>query len=62
MVIRTSIFGPEVKNFYMLFCWFLRQKKVLGFTNFFFNGITTLELAMIIEKIINRKLFKQGKE
>ena len=51
LTLRTSIIGPEIKmNGEGLFHWLLTQKgTVNGFTNVFWSGITTLELARIIE-------------
>lgn len=43
--IRTSIIGPELKNKVSLFEWFFSQEVVNGYTNHFWNGITTLEWA-----------------
>ena len=57
LVLRTSIIGPELSNFYSLLCWFLSQKgPVRGFVNHHWNGLTTWELAGVIAKLI-----RQGK-
>ena len=62
MVLRTSIFGPERKNFHMLLCWFFSQKEEInGYTNSYFNGITTIELGRVLEKIIKKGLYSEGK-
>lgn len=55
VTIRTSIIGPELKdNGEGLLHWFLSQTRIVnGFTNVFWSGITTLELAKQVEKIIN---------
>jgi dTDP-4-dehydrorhamnose reductase len=60
LTFRTSIIGPEIKkNGEGLFHWFLTQKvEVNGYTNVFWTGLTTLELAKIIEMSINN--FKPG--
>ena len=56
--IRTSIIGHEINSNYSLLNWFLIQKKVKGFKNAFFTGLTTLELSnIIINKIILKKFF-----
>lgn len=53
-IIRVSIIGHELKSSLSLLDWFLSQKKeVNGYTNHFWNGITTLEWAKICESIIN---------
>lgn len=54
VTLRTSIIGPDInKNGIGLFNWFVHQKgSVNGFTNVFWNGVTTLELAKVIEKVI----------
>lgn len=46
--IRTSIFGPELKGKVSILEWFLSQTgEVNGYTNHFWNGITTLEWARL---------------
>jgi len=50
ITIRTSIIGPEKKNKLGLLEWFLNQKKIKGYKNIFFSGLTTLELSKIIYK------------
>ena len=52
-MLRTSIIGPELNTSFGLFEWFLKQKsEVSGYTNAYFNGLTTLELAKIILTVI----------
>ena len=42
--IRTSIIGPEIYNNVSLMEWFFKQtNKVNGFSNHYWNGITSLE-------------------
>jgi dTDP-4-dehydrorhamnose reductase len=56
ITIRTSYIGPNIDHYdEELFHWFLTQKNctIKGFTKAFWNGVTTLELAKSIEKIIN---------
>lgn len=60
LVIRTSIIGPETKNFYNLLCWALSQSYINGFTNHLWNGLTTLELARLTDRIIAESLFTEG--
>ena len=54
LTIRTSIIGPD-KNFngIGLFNWFVKQRgQVNGFVNVFWSGVTTVQLANVIIKII----------
>ncbi|MFX0137729.1 MAG: NAD-dependent dehydratase, partial [Candidatus Hodarchaeota archaeon] len=62
LVLRTSIIGTEKENYYSLISWVLKQdgKKINGFINHFWNGITTLQYAKIVEKIILENLYKPG--
>jgi dTDP-4-dehydrorhamnose reductase len=53
--LRCSIIGPEVKNHLSLMDWFLNQPKgaeVNGFTNHWWNGVTTLAFARICQGIV----------
>lgn len=60
MVIRTSIIGPELHNHYSLLCWYLRQQgTVRGFINHLWNGVTTIELAGALCKILSEALWRQ---
>lgn len=54
LTIRTSIIGPELKdNASGLFHWLMNSKgPVKGFARVYWNGITTLELAKSIEKLL----------
>lgn len=54
LTLRTSIIGPEFKNEGQgLLHWFLKQEnEVSGFSNAFWSGITTLQLAKVIYDII----------
>ena len=59
--IRTSIIGHEINSSSSLLNWFLKQKKVSGFKNAYFSGLTTLELSkIIIEEIIFKNKFSSG--
>lgn len=57
--IRTSIIGPiKRKRKVSLLEWFLSQKKnatIKGYTNHFWNGITTLHFAKLCYAIIEKK-------
>ena len=54
ITIRTSIIGPEIKrNGIGLFQWFMNQKgKIHGYQKVKWNGITTLQLAKVIDAMI----------
>ena len=54
LTLRMSIIGNEVKsNGSGLFDWFMRQEDTIkGYSKCFWSGITTLELAKQIKKII----------
>jgi len=55
--LRTSIIGPELKNGSGLFHWFMKQKgEVKGYTKVYWSGVTTLELAKSINKVIEHDL------
>ena len=55
LTIRMSIIGKELKeNGTGLFDWFLRQKDTItGFDKAYWSGVTTLELAKAIDKLID---------
>lgn len=57
LVLRSSLIGPETKNFYSLLSWFLRQKECDGFTRHLWNGITTVQASCLIEEIIIKNLY-----
>ena len=58
ITLRTSIIGPEIKeNGEGLFHWFMKQTgEINGFTKAFWGGVTTLELAKVIDKVIQSKI------
>ena len=60
ITIRTSIIGPEINNNGIgLFHWFMSQpsdSEVNGFSKVFWSGITTLELAKVIDDVIRNKV------
>jgi dTDP-4-dehydrorhamnose reductase len=63
LTLRTSIIGPEIVGFFGLLEWFRKQsgKTVKGFTEHFWNGITTKEFGKICGKVIeNRSQYPQG--
>ena len=55
LTIRTSIIGRELDTSHGLIEWFMSQegKKVSGYKNAVFSGLTTLALSEIITKIIS---------
>lgn len=61
MVLRTSIIGPS-KDSNGLFEWFRNTKEpqLRGFTNHWWSGVTTLELAKTIHHIITGSLYSTG--
>lgn len=53
-IIRTSIIGHEEKTHHSLLDWFLScEGQVNGYTNHYWNGITTLEWSKQCENLIN---------
>lgn len=57
LTFRTSIIGPELKDGKGLFHWFMKQSgNINGYTNVFWTGVTTLELAKAIDKAIDINL------
>jgi len=57
IAIRASVIGPETNSGYGLMAWFLKQPAgVRGFTNHFWNGVTTLEWAKICDALMEGRL------
>jgi dTDP-4-dehydrorhamnose reductase len=58
LTIRTSIIGPELKEDGIgLFLWFMKQKGTInGYSNVYWNGVTTLQLAKTIERCIEESV------
>ncbi|BBI35007.1 dTDP-4-dehydrorhamnose reductase family protein [Cohnella abietis] len=56
VTIRTSIIGPDKKpDGIGLLQWFLSQEgEISGYQKVFWNGVTTLELAKVIEWLLER--------
>jgi len=61
-IIRTSIIGEELCNKASLLEWVKsnNDKKINGYINHFWNGVTCLQLAKIIEHIIKYNLYWNG--
>lgn len=57
LTIRTSIIGPEIRQHGIgLMHWFLQQKgEISGYSQAFWNGVTTLELAHCIHHVIEEE-------
>ena len=62
MVLRTSIIGEESGQARSLLAWAFNQKgkEVNGFTDHFWNGVTTTYLADIILRILEHDAYKEG--
>jgi dTDP-4-dehydrorhamnose reductase len=62
MVLRTSIIGEEKNTSRSLLEWVRSEKgnTINGFANHFWNGVTTLYLAEIIEDILNLNFYEPG--
>ena len=61
-IIRTSIIGEELHNKRSLLEWVRsnKNKEINGFIKHMWNGVTCLQLAKIVNQIINEKLFWNG--
>ena len=61
-IIRTSIIGEEVLNKKSLLEWVISNKNgtINGYTNHYWNGITCLTLANIINDIIKNDIYWKG--
>lgn len=57
LTIRTSIVGPDINERGIgLFNWFMAQKgEINGYTHAIWSGVTTIELAKIMEKCAKEK-------
>ena len=63
MTLRCSLIGRELKSKVEFFEWVLNQgikSEIKGFTDHFWNGLTTLHFAKIVNGIIKRDQFKDG--
>lgn len=62
MVLRTSIIGEERGQSRSILEWARSQsgRKISGFTNHLWNGVTTVYLAEIIESIVMNDLYHEG--
>lgn len=56
LTLRTSIIGLEIDHKHSLVEWFLSQNsEIKGFNLAIFSGVTTLELARVIEQLLDKK-------
>ena len=55
LTLRTSIIGRELEGFTGLLEWFLKQegKEINGFTEHYWNGVTTKEFGKICDRIMS---------
>lgn len=62
MIIRTSIIGEELTSKRSLLEWVRSQngKTIQGYTNHFWNGVTTRQLAAFIDECIKRNISWSG--
>lgn len=58
LTLRTSIIGPELReNGIGLFQWFTKQHgEIMGYSNAYWTGVTTIELAKAIVAAINQNI------
>lgn len=58
LTFRTSIIGPDInENGIGLFNWFMKQSEAIkGYSNVFWTGVTTLELAKAIEASFSQNI------
>jgi len=58
-IIRTSIIGEEIGQSRSLIEWIksCKNKKVNGFLNHYWNGVTCLQLAKIINEMIEKNIW-----
>lgn len=62
MRLRTSVIGLEIDRSEELLSWFISKRNdvVDGFTNHYWNGITSYHLSLVIKTIILNDLFVPG--
>jgi dTDP-4-dehydrorhamnose reductase len=61
-VLRTSIIGEENKNKTSLLEWVRanRNQTISGYSNVFWNGVTCLQLAKVIQHILIKNIYWRG--
>ena len=63
MTIRSSIIGHEINSKVSLLDWFLSQESNVtakGYLNHFWNGVTTLDFARVVNGVIKNENFSPG--
>jgi dTDP-4-dehydrorhamnose reductase len=63
MILRCSIIGKEVTSANSLLSWVLSNpinSEIKGFTNHYWNGLTTLHFSQIVFGIIKSQSFRPG--
>lgn len=62
MTIRTAIIGEERGHYRSLIEWAKSQRggTVNGYVNHYWNGVTTVHLAEVIEKILDNEIYTEG--
>ena len=63
MILRCSIIGKELETSNSLLSWVLSRKmysEINGFTNHFWNGLSTLHFAKIVNGIIKNQIYENG--
>jgi dTDP-4-dehydrorhamnose reductase len=61
LTLRSSIIGLELKERKGLIEWFLAQRgRIKGFTRAIYSGVTTAEMARIIERVATQHLNLHG--
>jgi len=63
ITLRCSLVGRELNSKFEFLEWVLahgKEKEITGFTDHFWNGLTTLHFAKIINTIIEGNSFKAG--
>ena len=63
MIIRASIVGKEMASNNSLLSWVLSQpinSRIHGFTNHFWNGVTTLAFSKVVNSVIENNLYSPG--
>ncbi len=63
LTLRTSFIGHELDDNKSLLNWFLfnKRKEIFGYNKAFFSGPTNLEISSIVDKILKRRKFINGK-
>lgn len=62
LTLRCSMIGRELYNFTELFEWLKKNKnkKIEGYSNTFYSGITTVRMGIILNQILKKNLNLSG--